>query len=189
MSLFDSEGVKRRRFLSAFRSLALPLVPALFALQGCGFHPLYGEPNSNDGEDAASVPESLEQVLILPIGHRVGQQLHNLLRDRLNPSGQPASPDYTLSVQLSERVEELGIQIDATATRARLTMIANFALLDVPDQDLLYRGIARFTNSFDILEDPYATQVAEFHARERSLVALSDQMKIRLASYFRSSSE
>ena len=189
MSLFDSNAVERRRFLSAFRSLALPLVPGLFMLQGCGFRPLYAEAESKDGEDAPSVPENFGQVLILPIGHRVGQQLHNLLRDRLNPAGQPGNPNYTLSVQLSERVEELGIQIDATATRARLTMIANFALMDVPDQDLLYRGIARFTNSFDILEDPYATQVAEFHARERSLVALSDQMKIRLAAYFRSSSE
>ncbi|MDX1402167.1 MAG: LPS assembly lipoprotein LptE, partial [Kiloniellales bacterium] len=177
MSLYETTLKTRRDLLRA----ACLAVPGL-GLAGCGFQPLYG---AKDASHEPTVSEDLEQILILPIGHRAGQQLHNLLRDRLNPKGQPAKPDYTLAVQLSEEIDELGIQLDATATRARLTMIAQFALLDLPNQNRVFQGTAKFTNSFDILEDPYATQVAEFHARERSLVAISDELRLRIAAYFR----
>ena len=176
MSSSEGTDSTRRRFLTA---ASLFLLGA--GLEGCGFQPLYGQRNE---EGESKVAGDLGQILILPIGHRAGQQLHNYLRDRINPSGQPAKPDYALSVQLSERIDELGIELDATATRARLTMIAEYALLKLPDQKPVFRSVARFTNSFDILEDPYATQVAEFDARNQSLVALSDQMRLRLAAYF-----
>ncbi len=176
MSWFD---LKRwpavRRVTSWSSALAL-----LFALAACGFQPLY----ARDSETGVAVSDELAQVLVLPISHRTGQQMHNFLRDRLNPQGQPVHPSYTLSVKLIERVTELGIQQDATATRAQLSMVAEYALRDSAGETVLYRGKARAANSYNILEDPYATQVAEVDARERALETLSDEMKIRLATYF-----
>ena len=152
----------------------------LLAVTACGFQPLYGR----DSETGVAANDELAKVLILPISQRTGQQMHNFLRDRLNPKGQPVEPSYLLSVTLIENISQLGIQEDATATRARLTMVAKFALRDTTGETVLYRGRARSANSYDILDDPYATQVSEFDARERTLEALSDTMKIRLATYF-----
>jgi LPS-assembly lipoprotein len=63
-------------------------------------------------------------------------------------------------------------------------MVAEYALRDMSGETVLYSGRARAANSYDILEDPYATQVSEFDARERTLETLSDTMKIRLATFF-----
>jgi LPS-assembly lipoprotein len=158
------------------------LLPVLSVLTACGFEPLYGR---GGGEEKSAVNEDLSQVLVLPIPHRTGQQMHNFLRDRLNPAGQPNQPEYTLSVVLNERITELGIQEDATATRAQLTMVADYTLRDYDNQEVLFLGKARSANSYDILGDPYATQVAEFDARELTLRAISEEMKIRLATYFK----
>ena len=152
----------------------------LLAVTACGFQPLYGR----GSETGVAANDELAKVLILPISQRTGQQMHNFLRDRLNPKGQPVEPSYLLSVTLIENISQLGIQEDATATRARLTMVANFALQDTTGKTVLYSGRARSANSYDILDDPYATQVSEFDARERTLETLSDTMKIRLATYF-----
>ena len=162
--------------------VAICLLPVLASLTACGFEPLYGR---NSGEEKSAVNEDLSQVLVLPIPHRTGQQMHNFLRDRLNPAGQPNQPEYTLSVKLTERITELGIQEDATATRAQLTMVANYTLRDYNNQEVLFLGKARSANSYDILGDPYATQVAEFDAREQTLRAISNEMRIRLATYFK----
>ena len=181
MSWFDPKRWSGLRQAAAWLS-ALVLLSTLAA---CGFQPLY----ARDAETGVAPGDELAQVLVLPIRHRTGQQMHNFLRDRLNPRGQPVAPSYTLSVKLIERITELGIQQDATATRAQLTMVAEYALRDAAGETILYRGRARSANSYDILEDPYATQVAEVDARERTLETLSDEMKIRLATFFNRSPE
>ena len=57
-------------------------------LAGCGFQPLY----ARDAETGVGASDELAKVLILPIRQRTGQQMHNLLRDRLTPRGQPRAP-------------------------------------------------------------------------------------------------
>ena len=61
---------------------------ALLLLAGCGFEPLHAP----IGKGAVTPDESLAQIQIKPVEGRIGQQLHNLLLDRLNPSGQPLAP-------------------------------------------------------------------------------------------------
>jgi LPS-assembly lipoprotein len=176
MSWFETSPMSGSWRTTTWPSLLL----LLLALAACGFQPLYGR----DSETGVAANDELARVMVLPIRQRTGQQMHNLLRDRLNPLGQPVEPSYTLSVKLIERITELGIQQDATATRAQLTMVAEYALRDMSGETVLYSGRARSANSYDILEDPYATQVSEFDARERTLETLSDTMKIRLATFF-----
>ena len=76
---------RRRDFLSLMRRGAAAGV--LLPLAGCGFSPLYAE-----GEDDLSVAAEMATVRIEPLRDRVGQQMHNFLRDRLNPNGQRVSP-------------------------------------------------------------------------------------------------
>ncbi len=167
----------RRAFCRA--GLGLSAVLVLGALGGCGFRPLNAR-----REDDASVSSDLASVRIEPLRDRVGQQMHNFLRDRLNPQGQPAAPNYRLQVQLTERLSELGVRRDETATRANLRMNADFQLLDAGGGKSLFVGRSSSTTSYDILENPFATTVSEEDARERALRELADDIQTRLAIYF-----
>ena len=70
---------------------------ALGLLTGCGFKPIYGTAGP------ANIIAQLSTVQVVPIKDRIGQQLRNLLLDRINPRARPANLSYKLSVQL--RVE------------------------------------------------------------------------------------
>ncbi len=151
------------------------------SLAACGFRPLYGE-KQTEGE--TSVTDDLSEIIVYPIEDRTGQQMHNMLRDKINPAGQPDQPSYGLRVDLKERIKSLGIRRDATATRANLTMTATYSLTDLRTKKVLFKDKSFSTNSYDILDDQFATYVSENNARERALNALSDEMRRRLAVYF-----
>ncbi|HEY5597287.1 MAG TPA: LPS assembly lipoprotein LptE [Kiloniellales bacterium] len=149
-------------------------------LSGCGFHPLYGQP-----EGAALSPaEQMAAVRIAPLPDRVGQQLHNMLRDRLNPRGQPGTPTYELRLSLTESRQELSIRKDETATRANLIIAAQFVLQEIATNQVVLRGQARSTNSYNILTSQFATTNAELNARKRGLREVSEDIRTRLGIYF-----
>ncbi|WP_421935198.1 LPS assembly lipoprotein LptE [Pelagibius sp.] len=156
-------------------------VAGLLPLAGCGFQPLYAEDDAG-----ATVATELAAIRITPLRDRVGQQMHNFLRDRLNPNGQPAAPNYQLRLQLRERLSELGVRRDETATRANLRLTAEFFLLEEGSGRELLSGRSTSTTSYDILENPFASTISERDARERALREVADDIQTRLAVYFRS---
>lgn len=153
---------------------------ALTALAGCGFQPLYA--TGNDGETVTE--DGLAATRIVPIEGRTGQQLHNLLRDRLNPAGQSTTPAYVLEVAVSKRIVQLGIRKDETATRANLTMTARFKLRDAKTNRVLLGSTSVSVSSYNILDALYATTVAENDAVKRGLRELANDIRLRLAVYF-----
>lgn len=146
-------------------------------LAGCGYRPLYGE----RGAAGESVAEELAQVRIEAIPDRIGQQLYNLLRERLNPRGKPAAPKYALKVTLTEQRENLFLEKDETATRANLTLKADFTLTRVEDEEVIIKGLSRAVSSYDILPSQFASVVSEEDARLRGARAISDEIKTRVA--------
>lgn len=167
----------RREFWRLLAGIAA--AAPLAGLTACGFRPLYGQKQQN--QDVAA---SLASVRIDPLRDRVGQQMHNFLRDRLNPDGQPTAPSYRLHIELRETLTELGVRRDETASRANLRMDANFALLAYGGEAPLLMGRSSSTTSYDILNNPFATTVSEADARERALREVADDIQTRLALYF-----
>ena len=149
---------------------------------GCGFQPLYAP--ADTGESA--LIDHLAAVRINPLPNRDGQQLHNLLRDQLNPSGQPTHPNYVLDIQLTLDTEEVGIRKDETATRANLFLSSWFTLRAASDNRVLYEDGVSSINSYNILDQPYPTDVAEADALSRGLRELSEDIRLRLAVFFAS---
>ena len=149
-------------------------------VSACGFQPLYGR---GDGQTLSTV-EHMAAIRIAPLPDRIGQQMHNLLRDRLNPLGQPRKPGYRLDVRLSETREELGIRKDETATRANLVLSVTFKLTELDSSRLLLQGNTSSVNSFNILTRQFATKFSESDARDRALRELSDDIRVRLGIYF-----
>ena len=158
--------------------VALALVSGL-ALNACGFRPLYGETS-----EGASSFDSLETIQIAALPDRTGQQLHNLLRDRINPRGQPNRPEYILRILLSEQTEALAIDEDETATRANLRLSASFTLTKLNGDEVVFTGLSNSINSYNIVDSQFATYVSQGDARERALRELSEDIRLRLATYF-----
>lgn len=157
------------------------LVVCVAGVAGCGFRPVYAPPA---GPDETPATDQLAAVRIEPLRNRAGQQLHNFLRDDLNPKGQPLQPAYKLQVELSKRVEELAFRQDETATRANIILNSSFVLRAASDGRVLYSGRVSAINSYNILDDPYPTDVAAEDALRRGLRELSQDIKLRLAVYF-----
>ena len=126
----------------------------------------------------------MTEVRVQPVQGRVGQMFHNFLRDRLNPAGQPEQPAYFLEVTLTREREGLGVRKDETATRANLTLRAQYKLRSAVDRKVLLSGRARSVNSFNILDAFYATTVAEEDALQRGLRTLANDIELRLSLYF-----
>ncbi|HEX9771801.1 MAG TPA: LPS assembly lipoprotein LptE [Kiloniellales bacterium] len=128
--------------------------------------------------------DQLAAVRIEPLKDRAGQQLHNFLRDELNPDGQPINPDYKLEIELTERTEKLAFRQDETATRANIILNSAFVLRAAEDDRVLYQGRVSSINSYNILDEQYATDISRADAIARGLRELSQSIKLRLAVYF-----
>jgi len=162
----------------------------LLALAGCGFQPLYKKSATDPG-----VTGDLAQIKILNVRaddtkyDRLGQQMTNLLRQRLNPGGAPASPQYLLENDLSVSIARTGIQITEEATRARLAVRVIFILRDAKTGKQLYRGSEQSTNSYNVVDSQYAALSAEKDASQRAVREISESLRLRLGIYFQRTRE
>ncbi|ARJ66482.1 hypothetical protein WV31_12790 [Magnetospirillum sp. ME-1] len=143
---------------------------------GCGFKPMYGTPSG----DASAVAVDLAAIRIDPIKDRIGQQLRNALVQRLSPRGEAADYSYTLKVQLSESVNNLGFRKDTFATIANLSMSAQILLSG--NQTTILSDSVTTTVYFDHLGPRYASVATERDAEERALVQLADDIRNRITA-------
>lgn len=165
----------------AWRRIGLPMIVAVsLLLGGCGFHPLYAERHQSryDAELAA--------IKIGLIPDRIGQELAITLRDAFNPSGTSVPTRYLLEVGLVTSRNDLGIRADATAVRSEVIVVANYKLTDVGSHQQLLSGSTRAVSAFDVLNDAYATTVAQQSATERALAEIADALRERVVLYVHS---
>lgn len=163
--------------MSWFKRIGLAAVlGAALAVSGCGFQPLYGETTGG-----ADLKTDLAAVSVAPLPNRIGQLLRNALEQRLERSGGRQRKEYVLQVSLEERVEDLGLRKDNTATRANLRLIANAAL--VKGDKVVWRTLAEGVSSYNILDNQYATVISQKDARERAVQLLADDVVRRLAVF------
>ena len=162
--------------MSSSRYFALALLAALTA---CGFRPLYGPQAGYD----ASLAE-LASVKILPIPDRVGQVLHNKLRDRLSPRGAPLNPRYRLGVTMAKQKEGLAFEKDESVTRFNLTLSASYQLTEIASGNVLTSGSTRSVAAFNVVRSEFANISAESDAERRAARAVGENIWIRLGVYF-----
>lgn len=149
------------------------------ALSGCGFTPLYGK---NGVSSAPEVVDAMSTVSIRPLPDRQGQRLRQVLREGLQPAGLTRVV-YDLDVSFGQRIEELGIRPDATSSRANLVMVASFSLFEKGQR--VYGDRVQTIVSYNILDDQYATVASQADAESRGIRQIGEEIKTRLAVYFR----
>jgi LPS-assembly lipoprotein len=164
----------------SYKIFALVFVIAIFNAAGCGFEPLYQTNGKGKG-----VVDQFSLIQITPIKNRVGQQLRNLLKDKLTPKGSPSNPVYSLSVTLKETRDNLVILQDATSTFAKIRLRASFKLINISSEQSLIKGTATSIAIFNINESEYANIKAEASAKARAAVEISEAIRTRLALFLR----
>jgi LPS-assembly lipoprotein len=162
------------------------LLAALSGLAACGMRPLYsgedGTPTA--GAPSGSVRGDLAAIKIATIGERAGQVLRNTLIDHLTPSGEPTQPLYQLVVVRGEVEESPLRRIDELASLQILRVTATWSLRDLTAATLT-QGVSRTLARFDMTRSQPATEAARENARERTARDLAEDIRVKLALYFR----
>ena len=173
--------MERRNLL---KSLVLIGTAAIMAapLPGCGFRPMYGNASSVSTSSGTSVDQQMAGVRIDAISNREGQQLHNALRDRFNPLGQPTSADYSLAVGLTTRSYGALSKRDLSATRRNVEMTAFYSLRDNADT-VVMNDRAVITTGYDEFDDPLNDISAYEDTIRRGTLQLADQIRTRVAVF------
>ena len=154
-------------------AVALALVLSLLVPAACEVEPLYGS-RSGDGEGAGMAAIEIE-----PVKDRVGHIVRNHLIDSLTPGGQPARPDYRLTLAVVQSKTPLLIQLDDHANRFSLTLRAEFSVADRNGEEI-YRGNARAVGSYNVAESGFATVTAERDAADEAARVLSEEIRTLL---------
>jgi LPS-assembly lipoprotein len=159
------------------RALVALIAAAPAALLGCGWEPLYADP------DTGPASEELRAIKVNPIPERIGQRLEIALRNSLNPSGEPTSPRYVLSTSLIAVLGNLGIQSQGLATLGQIDAFATITLVDLQTNATLLTNTVHVANSFDLNPNQYSTIVGEDDARNRCVAELDQEIVTRLTMF------
>ena len=158
----------------------LVLAGAVAPLAACGFRPMYGRANTSSA--GVSVDHQMAAVRIEPIANRLGQQLHNALRDRFNPLGQPYSSAYSLQVSLTARSYGALAKRDLSASRRNVELNAFYYLRDTAG-NVLMQERSVITTGYDEFDDPLNDISAYEDAERRGTLQLAEMIRTRVAVY------
>ena len=149
----------------------------LAVLGGCGWAPLYADPETGPADEA------IRAIRVAPISERIGQKLALALRQSLNPTGESTPQRYLLRVTLQTQRQDLGIQTQGLGTRGKFDAYANFALSNSTSGVNLFSGTSHVADSFDILANEYSNVVAEDDARTRAVEEMRRDIVTRLTLF------
>ncbi len=164
MSLFD-----RARALAALAGAAL--------LAGCTVQPLYA-PSAG----GSSVVAALTGIAIDPVSDRVAQQVRNRLVFALGGGNAPSNAAYRMKLAVSSNVNALGVTPVETAPAYSVTVSVTYEVSSVSSGQIVTRGTARGTASFDRTTQVYANTRAQRDAEDRAAGLAADEIRVRLAS-------
>jgi len=148
-----------------------------FIFTSCGYEPIYSKNISSNKE--------LLSISVKNIKDRSGQILRNSLLNQLNPEKERVIIKYKLEVEISESRANLAYRRDMSATRADLTITANYLLTEIKSGEIILEQESESISSFDVVESVYATLIAEKDAREKNLQVISDDIFTNLVIFFK----
>jgi LPS-assembly lipoprotein len=159
--------------------LALVSVPLASVLGACGLRPLY-----QDASETDTVPQ-MAAIAVEEADTRLDRDLRNKLLDILTPAGPPGEPLYLLSFNTKESVSAVLITKQETITRYNMRVNASYALKNSDTGEVLTKGNIVSLASFNVLRAEFANVIAEQDARRRAAQDLAEQIRTRLALFFR----
>lgn len=172
-------SVRRPTLSAALRSCALAAVVAT-GLGGCGsggFQPLYAT-----GPSGQSANERFAAVDFSTIPGRIGQRIRNeLIFDRSAAAPQP--PKHRLDVKITDSILTTLAKLDGNSTSQVYQIEANFRLIDLQTQKVVFEGRSLGRTNFDRFESVYSNVRAREDAENRAAATIAADIRTRLAAY------
>lgn len=153
------------------------------ALAGC-FAPLYGDPTVVTGGRNAQA--ALRDLDIPEIPGRSGVILRNeLIYLTQGGGGRAASPTHVLRVALGVDTVPLALNTAAGRPSAQsVTMFGSYTITAVGDTQVIHRGSAFASASFDRTAQRLASDRAVIEAQERATKALAENIVTQVAGWY-----
>lgn len=166
----------------------LGVLIGLLLLTACGFQPLYVQRSGDNawyygGKFDTSITDEMALIKISTISDRFGQLLRNDLLDLLTPRGAPKNSKYRLDVVLSDKiVTQQAMRNDVTATNERIEYRVEYKLMQGGERLISGNSIAFV--SYDILQNPYSTTMAQKKAEVDAAKIIANDIALRIGAYF-----
>ena len=169
-----TDGGKSRsiRGIRAIRG-SLLVIAASAALSGCGFAPLYGQPE---------VMPKLAAIDVEAPQGRTGFLIRQHLDDAFaRKHAAPAA--YHMRLALGEQRYPRGVRVDNVATRYEYVLTATYDLVSMPSGALAKRGSVRVEITYDSADQPYASVAALLDAQDRAAEEAARRIQVELAAW------
>lgn len=148
-------------------------------LSACGFTPL------NTTHDTTIITDTAH-IAINPIPNAEGWQLKQLLVDKLNPTHLNGEKKYTLDVNLNAPTfTDQSIQGDNFASRETVYISATYTLKEIQTNRILLTQSTSARGAYNIVLEPYATQIARNRLKTDLIRTIGDNISIRIKAYFK----
>ncbi len=148
------------------------LASILLLLTACDLRPMYGETNRQQSAELAAVSVS-------HIPGKIGQQLKDSLEDALYRAGN-ANKKYTLTIKLERTVVPVLIDKERGISRYHVLLKCDYALTDGSGGKLEENAVTA-RSSYNVVDNKYATFVAEQNADTQNIRDLTDRLMARLS--------
>jgi LPS-assembly lipoprotein len=154
-------------------------------LSGCGFTPLYATPGMT--------PALASIDVVTPVNGsgatgRLGYFLRLKLNDQLGRD--PEIPSrYRLTTTVGQGRVAQGARVNNIASRYELDLSVSYVLSDGVTGEVLTRGKAAASVTYDSSDPPYATVAANQDAEMRAAEQASIVVRIALSHYFQTLAE
>lgn len=165
--------------------MAGAIAVATTGLTGCGFQPLYAQP-----ENGAGIAAALAQIDVVSSGGDIGRDVKFSVLDVLTESGNaPANPAYRLLLEPRASETNVAVQQDADVTRKNLLLRTRFRLVDLATGNEVLRSRSVARASYNRVESEFANLTAAQDARRRSAEVVAEDIARQLAVFFTSRAE
>ena len=156
---------------------------ALFALaasamvSACTVQPLYGT-----AAGGGHVSATLAKISIDAVDDRVAQQVRNNLIFGLAGGKEVGDPIYKMKLTVNTSQSELGLTHIEAAPTYTVTVTATYEITKAGSTDVIAKGTARGSASYDRMNQVFANVRARVDAENRAAVAAADNIRIRVAA-------
>ena len=158
-------------------------------VSGCGFQPLYGTTSNLDGADGSALASiEVGQITNQNQNRMVELDVRNALIDLLAAHGK-VPPAFRLDVVLTESLQGIAVQQDATTTRFNYLLNADYKLYDNQAARLACAGRARIVSAYNVVDSEFATVTSRRNAETRAAQTISERIKLRLGVHFKNPEE
>lgn len=160
------------------------LLTSLVMLNNCGLRPVY-----YSGDSKNDVREGLQHIRVETIEERAGQVLYTYLVSALaydHDTETKAIPKtMSLKVELKESIESLGMKKDGTSSRERISLVANYGLIELKSGRQLASFKSRSTLNYNLVSQQFSILTAKEHNRKKALKTLSADILNRVSLYLK----